>query len=1209
MTEKSSTVVIGESEEQLRAPFEALMKSAAIELGKEIVCVGETLLQDRIGKPDFGIVKDGLLIGYAELKAPGKGVVRSNYKGHDLKQFDRFVQLPNVLYTDGNRWALYRFGKRDSKIVRMKGNVAEDGQSAVTERTANDLLRLLSDFVDWQPVIPTNPRGEVNLREFAKQLAPLCKFLRDDVQEEMSDDNSSLHDIAARWRELLFPNASDAQFADAYAQTVTFALLLARIQGAGSETGQNLTFDNARSTLSRDHNLLSTALVALADEEMQRKLSAGLNSLLRLISAVPVGAFSTDVDPWLYFYEDFLAEYDAKLRKNSGVYYTPLQVVRTQVRLVEDLLVNRLGKTQGFADDGVVTLDPATGTGTYLLGVIEHSLRRVSNLYGEGTITGHARQLANNLYGFELMVGPYAVADLRVTETLRKYSPELSDIAARIYLTDTLESPERQPPQGGFFVERALAQQQEAALHVKKNVDVLVCIGNPPYDRAPAVDASGGWVRHGEDDTGDRPILNDFLESAQAAGLGVHLKNLYNLYVYFWRWALWKVFEQDTASGPGVVSFITASSYLDGNAFAGMREHMRRVCDEIWILDIGGEARGPRKSENVFDIQIPVAIAVAYRTQHSVSREPAKVRYTRIEGNRQEKLAKLEAITDFSDVEWRDCPDAWQAPFMPAGIGKYFDWPLLTDLMPWQHSGVQVKRTWPISADKNTLERRWNGLLQANDRAVAFREDRDRKINRSYNVQLVSQHDSTAIADLEVNAPIPPIHRYAFRFLDRQHIFADGRIISFARPDIWHTHSTHQIYLMGRLTQLLGEGPALISSALPPDLHHLAGGGKDVIPLYRTSNASEANITPRLLDLLGEEYGFEVTPPEFAAYLYGVMAQPYFTKCYYAELATREVRLPLTKDSRLFRQVRDIGARLLWLHTYGERYILDGFQRGQIPQGEARCNVAVPSTQDDFPESFEYDSVNNVLRVGNGQFAPVAKEVYEFQVSGLKVVQSWLKYRMRDGSGRKSSPLDEIRPTEWPPSFTTELLELLWVLEATVDVQSEQAQLLDALVSGRLFEFTELPEVPDYMRKPPRRQAASVRLIDDDLVLNQTHPDMPDGLSDALNDLHEASNEAHEEGFPVPSELVLSNAERLLNVMYRISPRRFEVYPTPDGEIAIDAPTGTGQSVLLLCKPDGGALCLANLLDGHTHNAYTNADALPDDFLRRALVVLEQGDD
>ena len=230
-------------------------------------------------------------------------------------------------------------------------------------------------------------------------------------------------------------------------------------------------------------------------------------------------------------------------------------------------------------------------------------------------------------------------------------------------------------------------------------------------------------MRHGEG--AQRPILRDFLDPVISAGHGGHLKNLYNLYVYFWRWALWKVFEQGSGSGPGIVSFISASSYLHGDAFVGMREQMRRQCDEIWVLDLGGEGRGTRRDENVFDIQTPVAIAVAFRVRarRKRTRPPASTT-PRVEGTREEKLAALDAINAFSTVEWQECPDSWQTPFRPGGEGGYFGWPLLKDLMPWQHSGTQLKRTWPIAPDTETLERRWRALLNAADSGRSISSDR-----------------------------------------------------------------------------------------------------------------------------------------------------------------------------------------------------------------------------------------------------------------------------------------------------------------------------------------------------------------------------------------------------------------------------------------------------------------------------------------------------
>lgn len=173
-----------------------------------------------------------------------------------------------------------------------------------------------------------------------------------------------------------------------------------------------------------------------------------------------------------------------------------------------------------------------------------------------------------------------------------------------------------------------------------------------------------------------------------------------------------------------------------------------------------------------------------------------------------------------------------------------------------------------------------------------------------------------------------------------------------------------------------------------------------------------------------------------------------------------------------------MGRRLLWLHTYGERFTGRGRRRGQIPRGKGRCVEGVPDTADGYPERFEYDEENKRLYVGDGVFEPVEPAVYDFDVSGLKVVQSWLAYRMKAGSGRKSSPLDDIRPERWTAQFTTELLQLLWVLEKTLETYPQQAALLDRVLAGPLLTADELPDVPDWMRKPPREGEAAGGLFE-----------------------------------------------------------------------------------------------------------------------------------
>ena len=1096
VTAKMTQITTGQQEDQLRGPFETFMVDAAQALGWNVVCTGETPLPDRIGRPDYAVHLNGLLAGYVELKAPGVGATHTSFKRRDQNQFKRFSSIPNILYTDGNEWAIYRSGERVGSNVHLEGDVASDGRKSVVPSNAIAIERLLRDFMSWKPNIPRGKDGKIDLKGFALLLAPLCRMLRDDVKDAVGKPTSPLVQVAEDWRQLLFPDARDEQFADAYAQTVTFALLLGKSEGADP-----LTLDSAQRALEAQHNLLSKALDVLTHRAARGDIAASLDLLLRVIGVVPPTALTDPRDPWLYFYEEFLSVYDPNLRKDVGAYYTPVEVVRAQVRLIDDLLVRRLAKPLGFADPSVFTLDPAVGTGTYLLGVIEHALGRVKAEQGLGAVPAQATTLAKNIYGFELMVGPYAVSELRVNRALSDYGATLPETGTHIYLTDTLESPNAEPPKIPFILQ-SIAEQHEKAIRIKNTVPVIVCLGNPPYDRHSRVDVEsednlsryGGWIRFDDplpdnvvqDKRGRKrelktakskierrqeiAILRDFRDPAIDAGHGGHLKNLYNLYVYFWRWALWKVFEHNTAKGPGIVSFISASSYLDGDAFCGMREHMRRVCDEIWVLDLGGEGHGAIQSENVFAIRTPVSIAVAVRYQQLSEDTPAKTQYALIEGSRPEKLHALNSIDQFASVTWQDCADDWQAPFRPAGRGEYFSWPLITELMPWQHSGVQLKRTWPIAPDIETLEHRWRGLLSARDRSEAFRETGDREIDRTYRIALTQNNvDSTPISELTRDAPVPEMQRYAYRSLDRHCIIADGRLMSRPRPDIWRAHGARQVYLTTLLSEHLGGGPAATACAQIPDLHHFSGrGAKDTVPLYRTASATDANITPNLLDILSGVYQKNVTPEDFLAYVYGTLAHPDYTERFKSELNARELRVPLTKDAPLFEQGRALGSRLLWLHTYGERLISEDQPRGHVPQGAAKCVKGVPEEPENYPETINYSDVSEILCVGEGVFRPVPREVYEFEVSGLKVVVSWLKYRMKKGAGRKSSPLDKIRPERWTSQFTTELLDLLWVLEGTLKVYPEQARLLEAVIEGDCFRADELPPVPDEMRKPPK---------------------------------------------------------------------------------------------------------------------------------------------
>lgn len=892
----------GEPEEQLRAPLETFFQDAGKAFGMKVRALGEVHVKS-MGKPDFAVTCNGALCGYIELKQPGKGGDPRKYRNkHDKTQWERFQNFPNILYTDGNEWSLFQGNVGEGRVLSLSGSVETDGAKAVVEDDAAKLEGLLREFLTWNPIVPKNAS------QLAEMLAPLCRLLRDEVKDAMTEEDSPFVQLAKEWRGTLFAGADDDTFADAYAQTITFALLLARVED--TETKE---LEQAVKALAADHALLSKALQILTNALSPKEMPASLQLLQRVIAQVSPGGWEEkkDRDPWLYFYEHFLAKYDPELRKNAGVYYTPVEVVQAQVRLVDHLLVERLGKPESFASEQVLTLDPAVGTGTYLLGIIRHVLGKVAEEQGPGAVAGFASTLARQLHGFEMMVGPYAVAQLRIERDLVDHGATLPDGGSNVFLTDTLESPNT-TPEWPSLLHRELSQQHARALSIKSSRPVLICIGNPPYYRHQTANEgnrkeTGGWVRWGDEDENGRcfpeqAILEEFIRPVRAAGDSGHLKNLYNFYVYFWRWALWKVFESSTAEGPGIVSFITASSYLDGPSFAGMRESMRRLCDEVWILDLGGEGRGTRRDENVFNIQTPVAVAVAVRYGAANLETPASVKYCRLVGSKEEKLHQLEAIQDFSSLTWGDCPTAWTARLIPVGQGEFYSWPLLTDIMPWQHSGAQFKRTWPISTDKQTLETRWRALLAAPNKATAFKETRDRKVAREYHT-LCSSDRLPMTAYLARQTPCPEPVAYGFRSFDRQYCIADNRLGDFLRPELWSCLGPMQIYFTSLSSQALDEGPALAASAHIPDLHHFRGsyGGKDVFPLYRDSQGSQPNLCPGLLDLLAGCYSEPVRPEDFAAYLYGILAHPGYTARFREELTDRHVRVPLTKSRDLFR--------------------------------------------------------------------------------------------------------------------------------------------------------------------------------------------------------------------------------------------------------------------------------------------------------------------
>lgn len=266
----------GEPEDLLRGPFERLIEKVAHEAGiSQVVPSGEHRLAEERIRPDYAIYVAGAIVGFIELKAPGKGVDTARFKGHDRKQWERLACLPNVLYSDGQAFALYRDGERFGKVVRFDGDITTAGATLAV--ASDELLALFEDFLRWQPIAPRHPR------QLARISARLCRVLRAEVGESIAAGSIGLRDLAKDWRQLLYPSATDDEFADGYAQTVTFALLLARVEEIELE-GRSL--QEVADELGSSHTLMAKALAVLTDPTVMPKVVSSVDTLQRVLAVV-----------------------------------------------------------------------------------------------------------------------------------------------------------------------------------------------------------------------------------------------------------------------------------------------------------------------------------------------------------------------------------------------------------------------------------------------------------------------------------------------------------------------------------------------------------------------------------------------------------------------------------------------------------------------------------------------------------------------------------------------------------------------------------------------------------------------------------------------------------------------------------------------------------------------------------------------------------
>jgi hypothetical protein len=458
-------------ETSLYSPLETLLGELAAILDTNITII-QQYSTGQIGSPDYGIKPAGRSLAFLEAKEPNKAL--DNLQGQDRRQLEKYLELPNLLYT--NFWHLKLFQEKNEVMEAMllPRPCLDPGAPYTARLEAHDpapALELLTRFLTYS--IPYIARPE----QLCKYLARAARLVRGAVEEamEVALPDSPLGEIYSEFRDILFFELDKKEFADAYAQTLAYGLLLAR-QAA---VGQPLTLATAHTFISPErHRLLAATLNLLAQPPVTAMVGWSLASLLEIVNQVDPGVLAYEDptrDPLLYFYEDFLAEYDPELRRRRGSYYTPPAVVNFQTRVINRLLVDVFQRRYGLADEGIEILDPAVGTGTYLVSALGEGCRHMRRAMGETAVPKAATHLGSHLHGFEIQVGPYAVAHYRLATAIQEYQGQPAG-RLPIYLTDTL-TPSYGQPVGFKFGHGLPTRENLLAKHSTKQLLLKIIIG------------------------------------------------------------------------------------------------------------------------------------------------------------------------------------------------------------------------------------------------------------------------------------------------------------------------------------------------------------------------------------------------------------------------------------------------------------------------------------------------------------------------------------------------------------------------------------------------------------------------------------------------------------------------------------------------------------------------------------------------------------
>ncbi|MCX5819313.1 MAG: N-6 DNA methylase [Deltaproteobacteria bacterium] len=1051
LQEVEKTFSSGNATEHTYRPF---LKSVIESLADGIIATNEPR-REACGAPDFIITRNSLPVGYIETKDIGKplSVIEND---EQLKRYRS--RLGNLILTDYLEFRWYVGGEHrlTARLVseRLKGGLKVSGEG---EKQVESLIKA---FLQERVALVKSPK------DLAVRMAALAQHIRDTILRALADEEGAgtLHAQMEGFRKVLLPEMTAEQFADMYAQTICYGLFAARCN-VRMGNGRHFVREQAAFDLPKTNPFLRKMFNHIAGPDLDDRIAWIVDDLSNLLDHTDMEGILRDFgkrtrqeDPIIHFYETFLKSYDAKMREARGVYYTPEPVVSYIVRSVDNLLKKDFHIPDGLADAGMITLkndktdeskefhrvlilDPATGTGTFLHSVIDlihdHILKAGQTGGWSGEKGYVAQHLLPRIFGFELLMAPYAVAHMKLGLQLSKIGYDFSaDERLRVYLTNTLDDVFSLKSLSPFA--EWIAREANAAGEVKQAAPVMVILGNPPYSGHSA--NKGLWINDllkGFDRRTGRKTDSYFEVDGKSLGER-NPKWLNDDYVKFIRFAQWRIEK----TGYGVLAFVTNHGYLDNPTFRGMRQSLMRTFDEIYLLDLHGNSKKKERSPdgtkdvNVFDIQQGVAVGIFVKRLSEEQKVPAVVRHADLWGRREvyedspegEKLSggKYHWLweNELATTAWRTLTP--QSPFylfvpQDADLRTEYErgWKI-TEIMPVNVLGFQTHRDhFAIDFEREVLRSR---MAQMRDEAVSdddLRVRYDLRDNRDWRLS-DARSRLRGMDDWESH-----IVKCAYRPFDPRFCYFNEAATDYPRRELRdHVAGKRTLcFNTVRQTKMATWQHIILSDAPAPAVYVEIKDGSTLFPLYlypvdddsgglfaaKTSTPVEKgkeedekpttlrpNLSPAFIEDCIHRLGMAFIsdgkgdrlqtfgPEDVFDYLYAIFHSPAYRERYAELLKIDFPRLPLTSDIELFRSLCEIGGRLVALH---------------LMETPIHLMTSYPIAGNNTVEVVRYSAPGEGSEMGRvcinktQYFEGVPPEVWAFQIGGYQVCQKWLKDR------------------------------------------------------------------------------------------------------------------------------------------------------------------------------------------------------------------------